>query len=72
MEYPFLRERNLDPSLTQWYVYFSSDLIQIKVIAQTLGGGYVQILEKCFFKYYKKGGKCNTIKKEGNVISVKM
>ena len=38
MEYPFLRERKLNPSLTQWYIYFSSDLIQIKVIAQTLGG----------------------------------
>ena len=59
MEYPFLRERNLNPSLTQWYVYFSSDLIQIKVIAQTLGGGMFRFWRSAFL---------NTIKKEGNVI----
>ena len=36
MKYSFLHERKSNPNPTQWYIYFSSILMQIKVIAQAL------------------------------------
>ena len=39
MKDPILHERKPSPSPKQWYIYFSSILIEIKNIAQTLGVG---------------------------------
>ena len=37
MKYTFLNETKHNPNLTQWYLYFSSILIETKVNAQSLG-----------------------------------
>ena len=54
MKYQFLHERKSNLSPTQWYIHFSSILIQIKVV----GFGMAEIFEKRIL-YNSKQGQCN-------------
>ena len=62
MKDPILHERKPGPSPKQWYIYFSSILIELKNIAHTLGVG------RDFWQahYLRKA-----IKDGGNIIVVK-
>ena len=53
MKFPFSHERKSNPSPTRWYIYFSSTLIQINVIVETLGVGR-DFREAHFFKQRNK------------------
>ena len=62
MKHPFFHDRKANFIPAQWYIYFSSILIQIKVIAQTFGERR-DFSDMHFLR--------NTIKNGGNVICVK-
>ena len=62
MKHPFFHDRKANFIPAQWYIYFSSILIRIKVIAQTFGERR-DFSDMHFLR--------NTIKNGGNVICVK-